>query len=47
MSIAQVDYFIKKLIEKRRTATPDKQDEINTDLNGFYDLKNEILKRRG
>lgn len=45
MSTTEVDYFIKKLIEKRRTATPDEQQEINRDLTGFYNLKNDILKK--
>lgn len=44
MSITQVDYFIEKLIEKRRTATEEEQQEINHDLTGFYNLKNDILK---
>ena len=44
MSITQVNYFIEKLIEKRRTAKPDEQQDINHDLAGFYNLKMEILK---
>lgn len=45
MSITQIDYFIKKLIEKRRTATEEEQQTINQDLTGFYNLKNDILKK--
>ena len=45
MSITQVNYFIEKLIEKRRTAQPDEQQTINHDLTGFYNLKNDILKK--
>jgi hypothetical protein len=44
MNITQVNYFIEKLIEKRRTATEEEQQEINHDLNGFYNLKSDILK---
>jgi hypothetical protein len=45
MSITQINYFIEKLIEKRRTATEEEQQAINHDLTGLYDLKNEILKK--